>query len=111
MKIEKIQNNNSQFIVYITENGNTKIDVRFENETVWFTQKSIASLFDVSVPTINEHLKNIFNSNKLSENSVIRKFRTTASDGKNYNTQFYNSDAVISVGYRANSVRATQFRQ
>jgi len=71
----------------------------------------IAVLFDVNVRTISEHLQNIFKNNELDENSVIRKFRTTASDGKNYNTQFYNLDAIISVGYRVNSVRATQFRQ
>ena len=71
----------------------------------------MAELFDVTTPTINEHLKNIFESNELVQNSVIRKFLTTANDGKNYNTQFYNLDAIISVGYRVNSKRATQFRQ
>ena len=74
-------------------------------------QKLIAELFSVSVPTINEHLKNIFESNELQKDSVIRKFLTTASDGKKYNTLFYNLDAIISVGYRVNSKRATQFRQ
>jgi len=71
----------------------------------------MATLFDVTVPTINEHLKNTFASGELDPNSVIRKFRTTAADGKRYNTRFYNLDAIISVGYRVNSVRATQFRQ
>jgi len=85
--------------------------VRIEDETVWLTQKLIATLFDVNVRTINEHLQNIFRNNELDKNSVIRKFRTTASDGKDYETQFYNLDAIISVGYRVNSVRATQFRQ
>lgn len=107
----QIRNSTAEFLVFTKQAGQDSIEVRIEDETVWLTQKLIASLFDVSVPTINEHLKNIFKSNELSENSVIRKFRTTASDGKNYNTQFYNLDAIISVGYRVNSVRATQFRQ
>jgi len=71
----------------------------------------MAQLFDVDVRTVNEHLKNIFKSGELQEDSVIRKFRITAADGKNYNTNFYNLDVIISVGYRVNSVRATQFRQ
>jgi hypothetical protein len=70
----------------------------------------MAELFDVGVSTINEHLQNVFKSNELDENSVIRKFRITAADGKNYNTNFYNLDAIIAVGYRVNSQRATQFR-
>ena len=74
-------------------------------------RNSTAELFDVDVRTINEHLQNLFISNELDKISVIRNFRITASDGKNYNTQFYNLDAIISVGYRVNSVRATQFRQ
>ncbi|MEI6141685.1 MAG: virulence RhuM family protein, partial [Mariniphaga sp.] len=82
-----------------------------EDETVWLTQKLIAVLFEVDVRTINEHLQNIFKSQELDANSVIRKFRITASDGKNYDTQFYNLDAIISVGYRVNSDRAIQFRQ
>lgn len=82
-----------------------------EDETVWLTQKLMAELFNVSVPTINEHLKNIFSNKELDENSVIRKFRITAAAGNQYNTQFYNLDAIISVGYRVNSTRATQFRQ
>jgi len=81
------------------------------DETVWLTQKLIATLFDVTVSTVNEHLKNIFASGELEADSVIRKFRITATDGKQYRTQFYNLDAIISVGYRVNSVRATQFRQ
>lgn len=71
----------------------------------------MAELFDVTIPTINEHLKNIFNSDELQQEAVIRKFRITASDGKKYNTNFYNLDVIISIGYRVNSIRATQFRQ
>ena len=87
------------------------IQVMYKNETIWATQKAMAQLFDVGVPAISKHLKNIFESGELVENSVISKMETTASDGKNYNTTFYNLDAIISVGYRVNSVRATQFRQ
>ena len=83
----------------------------YEAETIWLTQKLMATLFDVTIPTVNEHLKNIFAGEELQQDSVIRKFRTTASDGKKYNTNFYNIDAIISVGYRVNSKRATQFRQ
>jgi len=100
----------SQIIIYKTETGETKIDVRFDGDTVWLTQKMMAELFDVEINTINYHLKEIFKSGELGEKSVIRKIRTTASDGKLYETNFYNLDAVISVGYRVNSSRATQFR-
>ena len=85
--------------------------MRAENETVWLTQKLMAVLFDVDVRTVNEHLGNILDSNELAADSVIRKFRTTAADGKSYNTQFYNLDAIIAVGFRVNSARAIQFRQ
>lgn len=107
----QIRNSTAEFLVFTKQAGEDTIDVRLEDETVWLTQKLIAVLFDVDVRTISEHLQNIFNSHELEANSVIRKFRTTAADGKNYNTQFYNLDAIISVGYRVNSTRATQFRQ
>ncbi len=107
----QIRNSTAEFLVFTKQAGGDSIEVRIEEETVWLTQKLIATLFDVDVRTISEHLQNIFNNNELDKNSVIRKFRTTASDGKNYETQFYNLDAIISVGYRVNSVRATQFRQ
>ena len=83
----------------------------YTEDTLWLTQEAIATLFDKKRSTITEHLQNIFNSNELQEAAVCRKFRRTATDGKEYATKFYNIDAVISVGYRANSVRATQFRQ
>lgn len=107
----QIRNSTAEFLVFTNQDGNNSIEVRIEDETVWLTQKLIATLFDVNVRTINEHLQNIFKSNELAKEAVIRKFRTTASDGKNYNTQFYNLDAIISIGYRVNSTRATQFRQ
>ncbi|KKQ34184.1 MAG: Virulence protein, partial [Microgenomates group bacterium GW2011_GWA2_37_6] len=105
---KKIQE--SKFLFYTSPQGDIKIDVFFYDETVWLTQKRMSELFEVSTPTINEHLSNIFKSGELIENSVIRKFRITASDGKQYETQFYNLDAIISVGYRVNSERATKFR-
>ncbi len=110
-KKTQIRNSTTEFLIFTKQAGQDSIEVRIENETVWLTQKLIAELFDVNVRTVSEHLQNIFKSDELDKKSVIRKFRTTASDGKNYNTQFYNLDAIISVGYRVNSVRATQFRQ
>ncbi|MDO8527896.1 MAG: virulence RhuM family protein [Deltaproteobacteria bacterium] len=107
----QIRNSTAEFLIFTSQAGENGIEVRYENETIWLTQKLMAELFDVTIPTINEHLKNTFESKELDEKSVIRKFLTTAADGKNYNTNFYNLDAIISVGYRVNSVRATQFRQ
>ncbi len=107
----QIRNSTAEFLIFTNQAGESGIEVRYEAESIWLTQKLMAELFDVSVPTINEHLKNIFESKELSQDSVIRKFRTTAADGKTYNTNFYNLDAIISIGYRVNSVRATQFRQ
>ena len=106
-----IRNSTAEFLIFTQQSGESGIEVRYEEGSIWLTQKLIAELFDVTIPTINEHLKNIFESNELVQNSVIRKFLTTANDGKNYNTRFYNLDAIISVGYRVNSKRATQFRQ
>jgi hypothetical protein len=102
--------NSSQILIYNDENGRTKLDVRLEDETVWLTQKLMAELFQTTVPNINIHLKNIFDEGELDSNSVIKDFLTTAADGKNYQTKFYNLDAIISVGYRIKSNVATQFR-
>ncbi|MGE0190138.1 MAG: virulence RhuM family protein [Steroidobacteraceae bacterium] len=106
-----IRNSTAEFLMFTSQTGENGIAVRYEDETIWLTQKLMAELFDVSIPTVNEHLKNIFDSKELNPSAVIRNFRTTAADGKNYDTNFYNLDAIISVGYRVNSVRATQFRQ
>src|SRR5437899_9799914 len=103
--------NSSQLIIYQTETGETKLEVRLENETVWLTQKLMAELFQTTVPNINMHLKNIFEEGELDAESVIKDFLITAADGKNYHTKFYNLDAIISVGYRVKSRVATQFRQ
>jgi hypothetical protein len=100
----------SNIIFYTSPQGNIKIDVFFQDETFWLTQKRMAELFNVEVNTINYHLKEIFKSGELLEDSVIRKIRITAEDGKNYLTNFYSLDAIIAVGYRVNSYQATQFR-
>ena len=97
-------------IFYTTPEGVTKVEVVFQDETFWLSQRRMAELFDVDVRTISEHLKTIFSNSELKEESVIRKFRTTAIDGKKYLTNLYSLDAIISVGYRVSSVRATQFR-
>ena len=102
--------NSSEVILYTTQKGAIKIEILFENETFWLTQKKLAELFSVEVNTINYHLKEIFKTKELEENSVIRKIRITANDGKKYMTNFYNLDAIIAVGYRVNSYSATQFR-
>lgn len=100
----------SQIIIYKTETGETKIDVRFDGDTVWLTQKQIAKLFDCSTDNISLHLKNIFKEAELNKKSVIEESSITAVDGKNYNVKHYNLDAIISLGYRINSKRGTQFR-
>ena len=107
----EIRNSTAEFLIFMLEGKEDGIQVMYKGETIWATQKAMAQLFDVGVPAISKHLKNIFESGELVENSVISKMETTASDGKNYNTTYYNLDAIISVGYRVNSVRATQFRQ
>ncbi len=105
-----MQENNSQIIIYQTESGETKLEVTFNDETVWLTQMQLCELFDKSKATISEHIKHIFEEGELMEDSVVRNFRTTAQDGKNYNTNFYNLDVIISVGYRVKSKQGTQFR-
>ena len=107
---EKAPQNINNFLLYTTPTGGVRVEVFIQEETVWLTQKAIATLFGVGVPAISKHLKNIFEQGELIENSVISILETTAPDGKNYQTQYYNLDAIISVGYRVNSVQATQFR-
>ena len=106
-----IRNSTAEFLIFTSQAGENSIEVKYVDESVWLSQKMMAELFSVSVPTINEHLKKIFESQEIQEDAVVRNFRITANDGKNYNTKFYNLDAIISVGYRVNSIRATQFRQ
>jgi len=106
-----IRNSTAEFLMFTADSKQNGIEVRFKDETVWLTQKIMTQLFDVNIRTINEHLQNIFNEKELDKNSVIRNFRTTASDNKKYKIKHYDLDAIIAVGYRVNSVRATQFRQ
>ena len=101
---------NTSFVLYTAQSGDVKLEVFLEDETLWLNQKMMADLFGVEINTINYHLSEVFKSCELTESSVIRKNRITASDGKKYITKFYNLDAIISVGYRVNSQRATQFR-
>ncbi|MFH1200771.1 MAG: virulence protein RhuM/Fic/DOC family protein [bacterium] len=105
---KKVKNS---LVIYQAKSGAIELRGDFSRETIWATQAQIAEVFDVTIPTINEHLTNIFKSQELSKSSVIRKFRITANDGKIYDTQFYNLDAVISIGYRVNSKTATEFRK
>ncbi len=100
----------TDFLLYTAPNSEVKIEVLLNDETLWLTQKRMAELFGVGVPAVSKHLKNIFEYNELEEKSVISILETTAEDGKNYQTKYYNLDAVISVGYRVNSAQATQFR-
>lgn len=100
-----------QFLLYDLPDDSAKVQVVVRDETVWMTQKAMGVLFGVETNTINYHLKEIFRSNELTEDSVVRKIRITAADGKNYHTNFYHLDAIISVGYRVNSTKATRFRQ
>ncbi|MDR0305153.1 MAG: virulence RhuM family protein [Chitinispirillales bacterium] len=100
----------TRFLIYTTPKENVKVDVIVKDETIWLTQAQIAQLFDVEIPAISKHLKNILDEGELEEKAVISKMETTASDGKNYLVKYYNLDAIISVGYRVNSSKATQFR-
>lgn len=102
---------NSELIIYQTEDGSTRIETRLEDETVWLTQAQLCELFQKSKATISEHISNIFVERELDANSVVRNFRTTAADGKSYDTRFYNLDVIISVGYRVKSLQGTKFRQ
>lgn len=108
--MKEINVNKGEIVIYQTPQKEIELRVRLEKETVWLTQKQMAVLFEKGIPTINEHIKNIFKEGELQENSVIRNFRITAADGKTYETQFYNLDVIISVGYRVKSNRGTQFR-
>ena len=98
-------------LLYQSPDGVIRLDVQLEHETVWLTQAQMTKLFDISKKTVSEHIRNIFREGELVEDAVVRKFRTTAADGKNYLLTAYNLDVIISVGYRVKSARGTQFRQ
>ena len=101
---------NDEILIYQSQDGIIKIDVLFENETVWLNQNQLCTLFGKSKATISEHIKHIFEERELDEKAVVRNFRTTASDGKTYQVDYYNLDVIISVGYRVKSLQGTQFR-
>ncbi|MDR2761428.1 MAG: virulence RhuM family protein [Planctomycetaceae bacterium] len=108
---KQIRNSTAEFLIFTNQVKDDGIEVRVQNETIWLTQKLMAELFDCSIDNISLHLKNIFKENELQENSVTEDFSITASDGKKYKAKHYNLDAIIAIGYRVNSVRATSFRQ
>ena len=101
-------NDNTEFLMYQTEDGKTKIEVRMEDETVWLSLNQMAELFQRDKSVISRHIKNIFSEGELDEKSVVANFATTAADGKTYNVDYYNLDVIISVGYRVKSHRGTQ---
>jgi hypothetical protein len=109
--MSETQQPSGEFILYTTEDGQTRIECRFENETIWLSQALMGELYDRSKKTISEHLKNLFDEGELDENSVVRNFRTTAADGKAYGVQHYNLEAILAVGFRIKSPRGTQFRR
>lgn len=100
----------SEMLIYQNENGEVKVDVRFEEKSIWLSQKQLSEIFTKSVKTISEHISNIFDEGELDESSVIRNFRTTASDGKNYDVKYYNLDMIIAIGFRVKSPQGTKFR-
>ena len=106
-----VRSSSAEFLIFERQKGEKGIEVRFEDGDLWLTQKSIAELFDTSKQDVSYHLKNIFQSLELDESAVVKNYLTTANDNKNYNTNYYNLDAVISIGYRVNSDRAIQFRR
>lgn len=106
-----MSDNQGNIVIYQTEDGHTRIEVKMEEETVWLTQAQLVELYQTSKSNISEHIKHIFEEGELDENSVVRKFRTTATDGKIYNTTYYNLDMIISLGYRIKSAIATNFRR
>ena len=103
--------NNSEILIYQSENGVTKIDVKIVDDTVWLTQAQLCELYQTSKSNVSEHIKHIFEDGELDRSSVIRKFRTTGTDGKTYNVIHYNLDMIISLGYRIKSIIATNFRR
>ncbi|HAP5744251.1 TPA: virulence RhuM family protein [Enterococcus faecalis] len=109
----QIRSSAAEYLTFIAANGDDgeAIEIRYEDENIWLTQKMMAALYDVSVSAINQHLKKIFDDNELDENSVIKKYLITANDGKSYNTKHYNLQAIIAVGFKVNNERAVQFRK
>lgn len=101
----------NNMIIYVSKDGNIKVDVNIQGEDIWLSQDVMANLYDTTKNNISMHLKNIFTEGELQKNSVVKKFLTTATDGKTYNVVFYSLEMIIAVGYRVRGVRGTQFRQ
>ena len=110
-EVSLIRSSAAEYLTFVAASGQGGVEAVYADESIWVTQKMMGVLYDVNVRTVNEHLKKIFADSELQEDSVIRKFRITASDGKNYNTQHYSLPAIIAVGYKVNSERAVQFRK
>jgi len=106
-----IKSSAAEYLTFVASSGEGGVEVRYEDENIWLTQKLMAELYDVNVRTINEHIKKIFSDNELTEETVIRNFRITASDGKTYNTNHYNLQVIIAVGFKVNNERAVRFRK
>ena len=111
MNENEINLQQGEIVIYQSDNGNIKIDVKIEDETVWLTQTQIVELYQTSKSNVSEHIKHIFEDDELDEKAVVRNFRTTASDGKNYNVKYYNLDMILSLGYRIRSKIASNFRK
>ena len=105
------EQNRGEIVVYQAADGMTRVDVRFEGDTVWLTQMQLVDLYHSSKANISEHIKHIFEDSELERDRVVRKFRTTATDGKNYQVMYYNLDMIIAIGYRVRTPIGTQFRQ
>ena len=108
-----IHSSTAEYLTFVASTGNSQdsFEIRYEDENIWLSQKMMAQLYDVEVNTVNYHIKKIFQDNELLEESVIRKFRITAEDGKTYNTKHYNLQLIIAVGFKVNNQRAVQFRK
>ncbi len=106
-----IRSSAAEYLTFVAATGEGGVEVAYADENIWLTQKMMGVLYDVETHTINYHLKKVFSDSELEEDSVIRNFRITAADGKNYNTNHYNLSAIIAVGYKVNSERAVQFRK
>ena len=110
-EVSLVRSSAAEYLTFVAGSGHGGVEAVYADENVWLSQKMMAALYDVNVRTINEHLKRIFADHELQEDSVIRKFRITATDGKNYETQHYNLSGIIAVGYKVNSEKAVQFRK
>ena len=113
MEMSIVRSSAAEYLTFVAAGGNseTSVEMRYEDENIWLTQKMMAALYDVSVPAINQHLKRIFADNELEESAVVKKYLTTAADGKNYNTKHYSLQAIIAVGFKIENERAVQFRK